>query len=142
MACPVTADDVRAVRGLDDLPPEAVLTPFLKAAKALMETVIECAQNKGRPLSEDLIHSIETYLAAHFSTTAYPIYSSERSEGASATLSIKVGSGLDSTLFGQNAKALDTSGCLQEIADEDTNTAQLFWGGKPVSSQTSYWDRN
>ena len=142
MACPVTDSDLRAVREPDAIPPGVDLGPFLKAARSLMSAVEQCASDKGQDLTAEQIHSIETYLAAHFSTSAYPIYSSEKSEGASATLALKVGEGLASTPYGQNASALDTSGCLEEIAGADVNTAQMFWGGKPVSEQIPYWDRN
>ena len=141
MACPVTSDDVFALRP-SDLPEEAILTPFLKSARALMQSVVDCAQAKGQPLSADQIHAIESNLAAHFSTATYPVYSSEKSENASATLAIEVGKGLDSSLFGQNAKALDTSGCLEEIAGAETVNVEIFWGGKPVNAQIPYWDRN
>ena len=142
MSCPVTAQDIRDLRADDGIPQDAVLTLFLQMARALMERVEECATNKGQTLTADQIRSIESLLAAHFSTLKYPVYSSEKSENASASLAIEVGKGLDASLYGQNAKALDTSKCLEEIAGEEVATAQIFWGGKPVSDQIDYWSRN
>lgn len=95
----------------------AAVTQAIAAATVIVDRVYTRATAKGVTLSTDELLQIETYLAAHYYALRDPQYISKATDDASATFQGQTGMGLDSTFWGQMAKTLDVSGCLQEQAN-------------------------
>lgn len=129
-------DDVRNVIDSD---PTISMIPFIAVAHNLTNKVRDCAIAKGTPLSVTDLHDIETYLAAHFYALRDPQYQQKQTERASATFQGKTDMGLDLTWWGQMAKVIDTSGCLDGFGKTKVG---LAWLGKPKSRQLDYVERN
>lgn len=89
------------------------VTAHMRTAAAIVAQHLE---DKG--LSEAILSQIELYLACHFTVLSDPdspqatVY--ERLDGAEVRYRGKDGEGLRSTLFGQQALALDPTGRLAE----------------------------
>lgn len=115
------------------------LLPFIKFANLLTTRVATCATNRNRTLSSAELAAIEAYLAAHFYAIRDRQLKSKRTERAAGTYDGKTDKGLDSTLWGQTAKDLDTSGCLESFGGR---TGRLVWLGKVPSDQINYEDRD
>lgn len=89
---------------------DVALQLHLTAASRVVDTITG--------LSDNTLHDIEMYLAAHFASTTDPRAQSEN-VGREYQYSVqgKTDMGLDSTFFGQQAQMLDTTGTLAELAD-------------------------
>lgn len=103
MAARVTEEEVREI-----------LTTSLTSLTAFISTanVMVTEELVGEGLSDDRLKEIERYLAAHFACIASPRKRDEKVDVASATYRGKTDMGLDATLYGQQAKILDTTGIL------------------------------
>lgn len=104
----VSTDDVRGVGDFDDLN-DAELTGFIEDAEVIIESTIE------NEVSAHILPTIEKYLAAHFA--AVKDRSAAISDSTVGETRFKYEGdtdrpGLESTRFGQQAIALDTSGLL------------------------------
>jgi hypothetical protein len=99
------------------------LTPFINAAHSLVESL--CVANG---LDEDQATIVETWLAAHFYTIKDMRAASESAGPVSQSFQHKVDLGLDATMYGQQAKMLDTSGQLA-IWDKKQKSGQRQRGG-------------
>ena len=88
--------------------------PFIATATLLVNEELAASTT----LSSERLQQIELYLAAHFTAITEErgaLTSSEKGD-ASEEYGVEVGSGLNSTRYGQQAISLDTSGRLAAIA--------------------------
>lgn len=134
-----TVISVRGILG-DNYSSEALLTPFIEIANALVSRVATCATNKGTPLSATELELLERWLAAHYYCVMDPLYKSKKTGDASATFEGKSDMYLMGSRYGQAALSLDYSGCLAKVGSGELgkNTAGLEWLGKPPSDQIDY----
>jgi hypothetical protein len=135
---------VQAIMGNDyDKKNAPDLTPCIAAASAMVDAVTACAASRGfflSPAQDQLGELIERWLAAHFYQAQDKGYKSKGTSKASASFQAQGGSGLEETEYGKRALLLDVSGCLE--AYDKRKVAVMFWGGKPVSEQIPYVERN
>ena len=88
--------------------------PFINTANLMVTTYLGTSD-----LAADLLKEIETYLAAHFATHRDRVTSDEKADGVSFKFQGKTDMGLDSSLYGQTAQILDSTGVLSQLSDED-----------------------
>jgi len=112
----ILADDVKAI--LDTDIPEADILAYIKSASELVNYSI------GSSLADSLKDEVIRWLSAHLiaSTREQQLHSAGAGT-AKAVFQGKSGLGLDSTLYGQQAKALDISGKLAALGQK---AATLF----------------
>lgn len=104
-----TATTVKEIISVDAAITDSQINNFINAAYLLM-TQADLA-NKG--LGEDILTEIEKWLAAHFLATLDPRTESEEFVDVwRGKYQGKTGKGLEATIYGQQALALDTSGSL------------------------------
>lgn len=130
MAVRIVEDDLTAL--LLDWEAGANLLTFIQTANILTDKVAECAIDKGTPLSAAVLKEIERYLAAHFYSVYDSRYLKKKTERASGEFALLP--------FLDQAKLLDTSGCLDSFTSN--KTARMDWLGKPPSTQIDYVDRD
>lgn len=118
------------------------LTPFIDAASAMIDDVNECATADGVTLGDTRLELIERWLAAHFYVMSDQAYTSEGTEGASASYQGQTAMFLTASKYGQMAMRLDKSGCLEAVGGAERKVASGFWLGKPPSGQTPYRNRD
>lgn len=82
----------------------AEIDPFITVANILVDQITG--------LSAATLKEIERWLAAHYVAIRDPRQTKEVIGDAEDTYAVKVGFGLDGTTYGQQAKALDTTGTL------------------------------
>lgn len=126
-------------KGLDGKLPS--LDPYIETASALLDTVVECATEKGVTISSTRLELIERWLAAHCYQQSDKGYSSRSTERASGAFHGKWGMKMESTNYGQTAMMLDPSGCLVEMSSA-SQQADLFWGGTTEANALTYDERN
>jgi hypothetical protein len=115
--------------------------PYIEIASVLTDKVEECDASRKDELTDGQLEGIERYLAAHLYALDDQQYRAKQTERASAQFGGKTDMGLDFTRFGQMAKILDTSGCLDSF-DTKQHYIQMTWLGKAPSAQTDYEDRD
>jgi hypothetical protein len=136
------------VEGLlsDDYDGESSLTVHVTSAYVMVNRVVTCATNKGITLSDEELELIERWLAAHFyASVDQPYEEKETAAGRGKSrgkFQGKTAMYLEGTKYGQNAMALDYSGCLSAIASGKKRVARVDWLGKPPSEQIDYDDRD
>jgi hypothetical protein len=120
------------------------LTPFIDTASAMVDDVADCITAKGGTAhSVSRLELIERWLSAHYFKVSDKGYSSRSTEGASGAFDGQTAMYLESTLYGQTALRLDSSGCLEAAGGAGgIKTAGAGWMGRPPSEQTDYVDRN
>jgi len=133
MALRVREDEVRAIIDND---PNISMVPFIEMANALTDHV--SSQDSNSILNDTLLIQIEKNLAAHFYAHRDLQFASHTIEKTSADFQGKTGMGLDSTLWGQNAKRFDLTGTLARLDTEPRPKASFLWLGLPPSQQTPY----
>lgn len=101
------------------------LEGFIDTASKLVDRVECCANGK---LDDQTLELLERWLACHFYASINPnILQSKSIGGASKSYQVgQVGTGIEGTPYGQQALALDTTGCLESITGEKVN---LTWVG-------------
>lgn len=119
---------------------EPSLVPFLDTATAMVDRVATCATRKSWTLSAAELELIERWLAAHFYCQGDPSYVSRSTAGASGNFTGQFGMGLDGTRYGQQAQAIDTSGCLAALAKR--RVAGGAWLGKTDREKLTWDQRN
>ena len=134
--------DVRAIVSTNS---EISINPFIGVASRLTDYVDSCDSDS--VLSVLTLKDIELFLAAHFYSLRDQLYSSKKTEDASAEFQTGVkGTGsLDTTDYGRNAMLIDVTGCLAKLNEQAKKgklTASLTWIGKPPSTQTAYESRD
>ena len=106
MANRVTDTEVKEILSTD-----LTTTPFIDTANIIVTDLLA-----GEGLSDAKLAQIELYLSAHFVCMNDPrIRNEEAGDALAAYQMIKVGTGLDSTSYGQTAMMLDTTGKLKEM---------------------------
>lgn len=137
------SDAVKAVLagGKDyDLALSPSLSPYIDAAYSLVNRVVVCAAKKNIVISDEDLELIERWLAAHFYAVSDKPYSSRSTLGASGSFQGQTAMHLDATLYGQQAKLIDYSGCLENISNKQR--VRVGWLGKRPSEQMDYSDRD
>lgn len=123
----VTVDDVKVL--VHAVPATVTnLDPFIDAAHLLVE---EFLLDKG--MSVGRLKQIELWLAAHFTSITYKNTANERADVVGEAFQYKVDLLFDSTMFGQQAKLLDTSGTLATLekqAENGASFASIHWLGR------------
>jgi len=106
-----TADDVRKIIEIDlDLDSEdSIIDAFIDDANMVVTDLL----GGSTVLSSNQLKSIEKWLAAHFiACSRDPQAQEEGTADAKIKYQGKTGMGLDATLYGQQAKMMDTTGIL------------------------------
>lgn len=116
------------------------LTAFIDRAHVMVNAVRACATTKGITLGADLLTQLEILLACHYFSRADQMFQSKNTGKAGATFQGQTGMGLDASGYGQDAKELDYSGCLNALSKG--NRAGMFWAGKTEPEQLTYEERN
>lgn len=97
---------------------------YVKQAERSLQQAAVCSAEL---LASPLYETLKPLLIAHFYTLSNPSVTSKSINGASKSFSIaSPGKGLNATLWGQQALALDTTGCL---ASTFGTKIQFAWGG-------------
>lgn len=119
------------------------LAAYIAVANAIVTEKCEPAVDSNGDKIHDAtrLEMIERYLAGHFYAcrdNAARI-TSESAGPVSASYSSSIGKGLEQTIQGQQAMALDTSGALSDWNTELTNNkkkrkASVTWGGKKLEN--------
>ncbi len=142
MSIRTTSDDVIALLQKDydsiNLPD---LTGYIASANVVVDRVYTCSVAKDRTLTDTELELIERWLAAHFYATSDRPYKSKSTLKSSASFDGNTDKGLEATLYGQQAMAIDYSGCLEAIFSKRAR-ASVTWLGKPPSEQIEYSDRD
>lgn len=123
----IRTDDA-SVKAVIDYDTTISSTPFIATATALVDHVATC--DTAGILSTALLKEIETYLAAHFYALRDQQYRSKKTGNASAKFQGKDGMQLNGTDWGQQAIALDISGCLSSLSRGKTRAAVIWLGAE------------
>lgn len=115
------------------------LTPFLKTANVVVNAVVTCANSKGLSLLDEQLERIECLLGCHYYQRADPGFSSKNTGKSGASFQGQTGMMLQSTMYGQDALGMDTSGCLGSF--NNGGRVQMLWLGKTESEQIDYNER-
>jgi hypothetical protein len=115
------------------------LTPFIRTASIMVDRVATCATARAVTLSSAELLEMESWLAAHFYSVSDRPYESTMTDRAQAKFQGKTAMGLDSSHYGQTAKSLDVSGCLESLSKQRFATAT--WIGKRPDDATEYENR-
>lgn len=110
----VTSDEVKKIIDIDSSITD--LSPFITIANLLVTDKLA-----GSGQSEDLLKEIERWLAAHFVAIRDPRAKSESIGGISITYAGNTGEGFRSTLYGQTALSLDTTGILAKLGSKQAS---------------------
>jgi len=140
MAVRVTSEEVAEIVEVET---GLSLTPFITMANNLTDRVDTC--DTDNILSTATLTSIELLLSAHFYSLRDQQYTSKKTGDASGTFRGDSGMGLEATTYGQNAIAMDFTGCLAEINEQmkaGKRKIKVEWLGKPKSDQLNYVDRD
>jgi hypothetical protein len=135
--------------GVDyDLVRRPDLQPFIDAAVVLTDAVAACASAKSYtwPAGADFtLELIERALACWSYKNSDQQHASRSTGGSSGSFKGTSAMHLDSNHYGQEAKTLDTSGCLITLVpgpDGKRPKARAFWAGRRPSEQAAYRDRD
>lgn len=120
------------------------LNAYIKTASLLVDK-IESKDSDG-DMTDDDLREVEKYLAAHFYTHRDRQYESLKNDVTSEKYQGKTDMYFESSLYGQTAKLLDTTGYLagleREAKEGGKRTISVNWLGKPKSQQIDYVDRD
>jgi hypothetical protein len=113
------------------------LTPYIDSASSMVDAILNCASQRGLPLSSTQQEIVERWLSAYFYTRTDPIYASKTTAGASGNFVSDPELGPER--YKQAAIQLDPSGCLNAFLNR--RFATQAWLGKNPTSQIDYVDR-
>lgn len=116
------------------------LAIFIRMAEKIIDQLEACADRKGITVDTETKALLATLMAAHFYQSSDPGYTSRSTSAASGSFKGQWGKRFELTDYGQNAMAMDPSGCL--AAMNVGNRASMFWGGKTESERLTYDERN
>lgn len=116
------------------------LSIFIRMAEKILDQVEACATRKGVTIDIETQSLLATLMACHFYQSSDPGYTSRSTSAASGSFKGQWGKRFELTDYGQNAMAMDPSGCL--AAMNAGNRVGMFWGGKPDSERLTYDERN
>lgn len=116
------------------------LLPFIRTASVVTDRIETCAAAKDITLTSTELELIERWLAAHFYSCSDRPFLEKTTGRSKAVFQGKTSMNLDSSHYGQTAKLIDTSGCLEAL--DKRKKVRVSWLGKPPSEQTDYVDRD
>ena len=90
------------------------LTPFIIIASQMVDKIEEYIIDNNGTVKQNNLVSIETFLAAHFTTTLEKVTKSESAGDVSESYSLITKTGLRNCHYGQSAILLDFSGWLKK----------------------------
>lgn len=117
------------------------LTVQLRMAASVLAKVVACASAKGITISSEDRDLLTILLAAHYYQGSDEGYASRSTSKASGSFKGQFAMRFERTTYGQDALALDSSGCLASIQSQGVGVS-MFWGGKRLSDQLTYDQRN
>jgi len=104
------------------------LSIFIDTASKIVDKVEVCA---GSELDDQQLALIETWLTAHFYSVTNPVAMSKKiGEAETRYQERTMGMGYDGTMYGQQALAIDTSGCLRKLGKQK---ATIKWLGSKAN---------
>ncbi len=131
--------DAKVREVLDEDNASILMTPFIEVANNLVTDYIvtEC----GASYSATKLELIERWLSAHFYSVSDRRLASEITGRAEGVYQGKTNMGFDATLYGQQAKIIDTDGCLAKLdATEGKRIIGAKWQGtKPTDRVAEFW---
>lgn len=117
----VEVDEVKQI--IETSLSDPIITAFIDSANVTVTALL----GTSTVLSTDQMKEIEKWMAAHLiACTRERQVKSESVDGASVTYEGSTGDGLDSTMYGQMAKMLDTSGVLASSIGMKTITIKAI----------------
>lgn len=123
-----TTDEVIAALGPNyDSDLVGSLIVHVTVAEAMLSTVEQCATAKGITLTDAVKKALELLLTCHYYCLADRPTQEEVIGKSEQVVQGLTGMGFDSTYFGQSAKTLDPSGCLN--AQQQNARASFIWLG-------------
>jgi len=90
---------------------DITLTPFITAASQIVDTKL---LNKG--LTDEQLKEIERWLSAHLAANSDMRADRQEMGDSRVEYNRKYGLGLDSTMYGQQVKVLDTTGIMSNLS--------------------------
>jgi hypothetical protein len=122
------------------------LDPFIATATVLVDRVSDYADANSLTVTAAALEVLERWLAAHFFKCSDRPASFTSAGKSQTTFDGKTDMHLQSTLYGQTAVLLDSTGYLASISDTATSggrtTIGVYWGGKRFSQRTPYDQRS
>lgn len=120
-----------------NIPSSINLDGFIDTATKMVDKLSTCA---GTDLDDQQLELIERWLSAHYYTITNPQARSKSIGSASKSWNVApvMGKGLEATPYGQQALALDTSGCLDSLTGEKMGVTWL--GSDETEYDESRWD--
>ena len=111
----VTAADLRLIftTDLDD----TSLDAFIAAAGVIIGP--DGCDLAGQGVSSATVDEVCKWLSAHLATSDDPRVEAHRASGHTVEFESEIGLGLDSSRYGQMAKRLDPTGCLNQLDKAD-----------------------
>ena len=100
----VTSDEVKEIIEVSSEVTD--LTPFITAANLMVTDYLDGVH------SDELLKEIERWLAAHFVSIRDNRRASEKADDVAESYQYKLGLGLESSMYGQQAMRMDSSGKL------------------------------
>lgn len=123
----------------------ADLTPYIATANNIINRTVQLAATSDptdpmTPITDNGVGSeaelMERWVAAYYYTKMDPLYMSRSTLGASG----QFGRAMEGKDYLESAIQMDPSGYLGALINKTLIGAD--WGGKPLSQQIPYWDRN
>lgn len=118
----VTDEEVREIIDIDSTITD--LTPYITIANIVVNK--NCVDSS---LDDAQLKEIERWLAAHFVCIRDPRSASEKAGSVAISYQYKLGLGLQSSQYGQQAIMLDSSGALARLNKGKKPTKIQFVGG-------------
>lgn len=103
--------------------------PFILMATELVSDLVDSATDAGVTIRASKLERIECLLAAHFYCQSDRPLDSKKTDGAGGTFSGKTGKRFDSTMYGQSAMAMDTTGYLTVVGTDPAVSGGGSGGG-------------
>lgn len=125
-----------AVRAIgESFPSSANLDPYIDTASKLVDKVAQC--DTDGEMDDQHLELLERWLAAHFyAVTRRPAKLSRKIGAASTTYHRgMLGKGYESSPYGQQALALDVTGCLRKLGRQK---AGATWVGSRANDHAPY----
>ena len=117
------------------------LQPFIDTASVVVDQVVAlAASNRSITIGAAQAELIERWLSGHFYAQMDMLYKQKQTGKASGKFQGETGMYLESTLYGQSAMMVDTSGMLRVL--DKRKVVRMDWLGLAPSAQTPYSERD
>lgn len=118
------------------------LNQFIELAEMLVGDCIAYGLEYSIPAMDSTrLSKLATWLSAHLYQQSDKGYTKRKTGSREGFFQIEVGKGLDSTLYGQTAKLIDTSGYLASLDKAGDQEIGMVWLGKRPSEQIDIRNR-